>query len=119
MKKIFLLLIYITIFAGCDKPIYEQITADEAHEMISKKDVIILDVREDNEFNQGHLENAINIPLEDLEKRLNELNKDNKIIVYCLSGTRADIALEILEKNGFNNIYTFGGIEDWNYELYE
>ena len=87
MKKIFLLLIYITIFAGCDKPIYEQITADEAHEMISKKDVIILDVREDN------------------------------VILYCRSGHRAMIGAETLASLGFTNLYTFGSIDDWEYEI--
>ena len=114
MKILFIVLILLLV--GCDS---KNISTKEAYKMMHKEDVVLLDVREDFEYAGGHLENAINIPLEDLEKRLNELNKDNKIIVYCLSGTRADIALEILEKNGFNNIYTFGGIEDWNYELYE
>ncbi len=120
MKKIFLLLIYITIFAGCDKPIYEQITADEAHEMISKKDVIILDVREDNEFNQGHLENAINIPFDELEDRfMKEVtsDKDQIIILYCRSGHRAMIGAETLASLGFTNLYTFGSIDDWEYEI--
>ena len=120
MKKIFLLLIYITIFAGCDKQIYEQITADEAHEMISKKDVIILDVREDNEFNQGHLENAINIPFDELEDRfMKEVtsDKDQIIILYCRSGHRAMIGAETLASLGFTNLYTFGSIDDWEYEI--
>lgn len=120
MKKIFLLLICIIILAGCDKPIYEQITADEAHEMISKKDVIILDVREDNEFNQGHLENAINIPFDELEDRfMKEVtsDKDQIIILYCRSGHRAMIGAETLASLGFTNLYTFGSIDDWEYEI--
>ena len=111
-----LIIVLVFLLVGCDN---KSISTKEAYKMMQKEDVILLDVREDFEYEGGHLKNAINIPLEDLEKRLNELNKDNKIIVYCLSGVRADIALEILEENGFNNIYTFGGIEDWNYELYE
>ena len=54
MKKIFLLLICIIAFSGCEKPIYEQISAAEAYEIINKKDTIILDVREDFEYNQGN-----------------------------------------------------------------
>lgn len=120
MKKIFLLLICITIFAGCDKPIYEEITADEAYKMINKKDVIVLDVREDNEFNQGHLENAINIPFDELEDRfMKEVtsDKDQIIILYCRSGHRAMIGAETLASLGFTNLYTFGSIDDWEYEI--
>ena len=120
MKKIFLLLICIIIFAGCDKPIYEEITADEAYEMINKKDVIVLDVREDNEFNQGHLENAINIPFDELEDRfMKEVtsDKDQIIILYCRSGHRAMIGAETLASLGFTNLYTFGSIDDWEYEI--
>ena len=120
MKKIFLLLICITILAGCDKPIYEEITVDEAYEMINKKDVIVLDVREDNEFNQGHLENAINIPFDELEDRfMKEVtsDKDQIIILYCRSGHRAMIGAETLASLGFTNLYTFGSIDDWEYEI--
>ena len=120
MKKIFLLLICIIAFSGCEKPIYEQITADEAYEMINKKDVIVLDVREDNEFNQGHLENAINIPFDELEDRfMKEVtsDKDQIIILYCRSGHRAMIGAETLASLGFTNLYTFGSIDDWEYEI--
>ncbi len=120
MKKILILLIGIIFISGCEKPIYEQITADKAYEMINEKDVIILDVREDNEFNQGHLENAINIPFDELEDRfMNEVTSDKEqiIILYCRSGHRAMIAAETLASLGFTNLYTFGSIDDWNYEI--
>ncbi len=120
MKKMFLLLICIIILAGCDKPIYEQITAAEAYEIINKKDSIILDVREDFEYNQGHLENAINIPFDELENRfMKEItnDKDQIIILYCRSGHRAMIAAETLASLGFTNLYTFGSIDDWNYKI--
>ena len=120
MKKIFFLLMCIIIFSGCEKPIYEQITAAEAYGMINKKDVIILDVREDNEYNQGHLENAINIPFDELEDRfMNEVtsDKDSIIILYCRSGHRAMIGAETLASLGFTNLYTFGSIDDWEYNI--
>lgn len=120
MKKIFLLLICIIAFSGCEKPIYEQISAAEAYEIINKKDTIILDVREDFEYNQGHLKNAINIPFDELEDRfMSEVTsvKDQIVILYCRSGHRAMIAAETLASLGFTNLYTFGSIDDWNYEV--
>ncbi len=118
MKKLLILLII--LLCGCDKDIYEQITAKEAYKMITDKETIILDVREDNEYKKGHLKNSINIPFDELEERFIKEVTDNKnkiIIVYCQSGNRSMIAAEILSSLGFNNIYTFGSIDDWNYEI--
>ncbi len=114
MKYIIICLILLLV--GCDK---QNISPEQAYKMMENEDVVIIDVREYFEYNSGHLENAINIPLDDLEEKINEIDKDKKIIVYCLSGNRAQIALEILAENGYDNIYTFGGIKNWNYELYE
>lgn len=114
MKYIIICLLLLLV--GCDK---QNISSEEVYKMMKNEDVVIIDVREDFEYEGGHLENSINIPLDDLEKKINEIDKDKKIIVYCLSGNRAQIALEILAEKGYNNIYTFGGIKDWNYELYE
>lgn len=120
MKKLFYLLIASIVLSGCSKPIYEQITADEAYKIINEKNTIILDVREDNEYNQGHLKNAINIPFDEITDRfISEVTSDKEqiIILYCRSGHRAMIAAETLASLGFTNLYTFGSIDDWNYEI--
>lgn len=69
--------------------------------------VILLDVRSPQEFNEGHLNGAINIPLYELETcgscKLND--KGRVIIVYCQSGIRSKKAIRILNKNGFKNLY--------------
>ena len=74
---------------------------------------ILLDVRSSQEFKEEHLKGAKNIPLYELEKRLNELpDKKQIIIIYCMSGYRSKEAKEKLEKLGYENIYNLkGGIE--------
>ncbi len=68
---------------------------------------IIVDVREPVEFDSGHIEGAINIPPSELmagAKALQEIPKDTEIILYCLSGSRSDVAKEILSGMGFTNL---------------
>lgn len=113
MKKIIILILFLV---GCSNSKY--ITPEKAYDMIDNDNVIFLDVRESFEYNGGHLKNSINIPLDELENNLYQLDKDKTIIVYCFSGNRAQIALEILSNNGYKKIYTFGGTTNWEYELY-
>ncbi len=88
--------------------VYEIITNDEDH--------IILDVRTQDEYHEGHLEKALLIPVDDLEKVAHELPKDKPIIVYCRSGVRSRKAAEILVDNGFSQVYDMGGILKWQEE---
>ncbi|MDO6428170.1 rhodanese-like domain-containing protein [Thalassotalea sp. 1_MG-2023] len=73
--------------------------------------LIILDVRSEQEFNAGHIANAINIPHNEVEKRLNELSmhQDSLIVVHCRSGRRAQIAEAILTKHGFSQLRHLSG----------
>ena len=82
-------------------------------------DVIILDVRTEEEYNSGHIENSILITVDDIESKAEELlvNKDEKILVYCRSGNRSKKAADLLVKMGYTNVYDFGGIKDWPYEV--
>lgn len=68
---------------------------------------IILDVRTPQEYNQGHIENAVNIPVNTLEANLNKLDKDKPIITCCQSGTRSAFAEKILNQHGFK-VYNGG-----------
>jgi len=98
----------------------ENISVEEVYEIItSSEDYIILDVRTLEEFNQGHLEGAVHIPVDDLEGRLGELPQDKPIIVYCKSGGRSKTASNLLIENGFTRVYDMsGGILEWEQKGY-
>lgn len=64
----------------------------------------IIDVREPAEFEESHVEGAVNIPLGDIMKRLDEIPKDDEVVVYCRSGGRAGVAVQGLGSMGYTNI---------------
>lgn len=96
-----------------------RITSEEAKEEMNNNDVIILDVRTEEEYNSGHIENSVLIPIDDLEYKAEEglTNKEQKILVYCRSGNRSKKAADLLVEMGYTNVYNFGGIKDWPYEI--
>lgn len=96
------------------------VSMDEIHEIMEQnEDYIILDVRTFEEYNLGHIPNAICIPNEtigpDVEDELPDKNK--LILIYCRSGNRSKQATKKLEKLGYTNLVEFGGIMDWNGKL--
>lgn len=98
---------------------YRQISMDEAVEMMKKESgYIILDVRRPDEYAEGHIPSAINLPNEDIgTAEIPELpDKAQLILVYCRSGRRSKEASEKLVKLGYTNIVEFGGILDWKGE---
>lgn len=74
-------------------------------------DLLVLDVRSAQEFAEGHVPGAVNISYDELEARLGELagERESEVVVYCRSGRRAGIALELLEKAGFERLYHLEG----------
>lgn len=101
------------------KATYIQISPAQAKSLMdTEKDYIILDTREQYEFDEGHIKNAILIPYTEIEARAeNELpNKDQLILVYCRSGRRSKIAAQSLADMGYTNVKEFGGIIDWPYD---
>ena len=103
-----------------EKAMYEQITPEEAKKIMdSGEEHIILDTREQDEFNEGHIAGAILIPYTEIENKAEEMlpDKDKLILVYCRSGRRSKIAAESLSKLGYTNVKEFGGIIDWKYEV--
>ena len=131
MKKvkglIIMLLISLSLFGmtACDGEngkvsTYEQITAEQAKTIMdTEKDYVIIDARTEEEFAEGHIENAILIPEYEIAERAEkELpDKEQLILVYCRSGRRSKIASEELVKLGYTNVKEFGGIIDWPYEV--
>ena len=102
-----------------EKAMYEQITAEEAKKIMdSGEEHIVLDAREQDEFDGGHIAGAILIPYTEIENKAEEMipDKDKLILVYCRSGRRSKIASESLVKIGYTNVKEFGGIIDWPYE---
>ncbi len=102
-----------------EKEMYKQISAKEAKNIIdSEEEYIIIDVREQEEFDEGHIPGAILIPYEQIAEKADKMlpDKDKQILVYDRSGRRSKIAAESLANIGYTNIKEFGGIIDWPYE---
>ena len=97
---------------------YHKISAKEAKEMMDTQEVIIVDVRTQEEYDEGYIENAILIPNETINEAPSELpDKDAVVLIYCRSGRRSAIAANDLIKIGYTQVYDFGGINDWPYEI--
>ena len=99
---------------------YKQISQDEAREMMAKDDGhVIVDVRREDEYAQGHIPGAILIPNESIaDTPPEELpDHDRIILVYCRSGRRSKEAAQKLADMGYSNVYEFGGIIDWTGEI--
>ena len=130
MKKI-LILTLILFLTACgnnnvadnekgEKAMYQQITQEEAKKIMdSGEDIVILDVREQDEFDEGHIPGAILIPYTEIENKAEKIipDKDKQILVYCRSGRRSKIASESLVNLGYTNVKEFGGIINWEYEI--
>ena len=127
MKKIVFLLLAVMLLTACgqDKEnnqgaVYVNITAEEAKRIMDNEEgYIILDVREQDEYDAGHIPGAIVISHEEIAEKAEEVltDKDQLILVYCHSGRRSKIAAEALAELGYSNIKEFGGIIDWPYEV--
>ena len=123
MKLLIAALGAILLLTGCggDKaPAYRQITPAEAISLMeSETDSIILDVRTQAEYDQGHIPGAICVPNEAIGSgEIPELpDKDQLILVYCRSGNRSKQAAQKLVDQGYTNIVEFGGILSWPGEI--
>ncbi len=99
---------------------YEQISQEEAKALMdSEEECLILDVRTLEEYNGGHIPNAICIPNETISVSVVDTlpDKDQLILLYCRSGNRSRQAAEKLVSLGYTNIKEFGGINTWPYEI--
>ncbi|WP_283677060.1 rhodanese-like domain-containing protein [Clostridium perfringens] len=148
MKKISLLLLSLTLtaslFVGCgnnntekkdantqtssesssetqSEAVSKDISIDESKKLINDGEVtLILDVRNEDEFAEGHLKNAIQIPVKELKENLSDIEKfkDELVLVYCRSGKRSAEAVDILKENGFKNlVHMKDGISKWDGEV--
>ena len=131
MKKLLILcMTFICILSGCgnadsvqnteQKSGYKQVSMEEGLELMeADSDYILLDVRRDDEFEEGHIPGAINIPNESIgTEEIAELpDKNQTIYVYCRSGNRSKQAANKLVQLGYTNVIEFGGIIDYSGEV--
>ena len=126
MKKLVFLLLAVMLLTACGQEkndqgaVYVNITAEEAKQIMDTEEgYIILDVRTQEEYDQGHIPGAILISHEEIAEKAEDVltDKDQLILVYCRSGRRSKIAAEALVELGYTNIKEFGGIIDWPYEV--
>lgn len=113
MKKIILILTLVLTLCGCTTQNTE-INYQQANNLI-KEGAILIDVRTLTEYNTKHIENAISIPLNEIDKNIKEQipNKNTKIILYCQSGKRSEEAQNKLINLGYKQVYNLGSINNW------
>lgn len=133
-KWIYVILIIVIIVIGVimftnkdtDKDINESnfgvkhVTMDDIVEIMEENEAyIILDVRTIEEYNEGHIPNAICIPNETIDENVVNIlsDKNQLILIYCRSGNRSKQATDKLENLGYTNLIEFGGIMDWKGEI--
>lgn len=125
MKRIVpLLSAFLLLFAGCaaagGEASYNQISQEEAKSMMDTQDVLILDVREQDEYDSGHIPGAVLLPVGTIDEESAAAvipEKDFTVLVYCRSGNRSKTAAVALAKLGYTQIYEFGGITTWPYDI--
>ena len=124
-RMISAVLIILLLFTGCggnsmEQNSYQQITQDVAKEMMDAGDIVILDVREQYEYDAGHIPSAVLLPVgtitEDTAAAVID-DLDTVVLVYCRSGNRSKTASQALADIGYTNVYEFGGINTWPYEV--
>lgn len=106
--------------ASASSGINEKISAEAAKAMMASGEAyMLIDVRTEAEYLEGHIEGATLLPLDSLETLAAEKipAKDTKLLLYCRSGNRSGTAAKLLESLGYTQIYDFGGIIDWPYDI--
>jgi len=119
MKKFsyILLVLLVILCVGCCKEDYKsgKINCNQMKEIMKQdNNPQLVDVRNQDEYEQGHLDDAINIPVQGIVGVMNlreSVDKDTPIIVYCKSGTRSKQAYDVLIKDGYKSVYDLGAME--------
>lgn len=112
---IIVILLLQTLFADATRK-YKLISAVEAIHLINRENAVIIDTRNQTEFNSGHISDAILIPLPDIKDSTDTFNKyeGRPLLFYCKSGSRSDEACRALNKQGLKNVFALrGGIQAW------
>lgn len=116
MKRILVLMLCVLFLCSCgsenvDKTQVININSDEVSSIIKDKEYIIVDVREENEYNIEHVKDSINISVNNIDSIKDDYDLDTIIIVYCKSGNRSSKAASRLIELGYKKVYDLGGID--------
>ena len=125
MKKLlYIILAAALLLSGCGGADtgngYQQISQETAKEMMDSQELIILDVREQSEYDSGHIPGAVLLPVGSIDQDTAAAvipDKDSTVLVYCRSGNRSKTASAALAELGYTAVYEFGGINTWPYEI--
>ena len=118
MKRLLTIILVLIMLCGCANQQEDNntakgndlvLSADKIQEIMSEGEYIIVDVRTEEEYNQSHIKEAINIPYDEIDENV-ELDKEKNIFVYCYSGGRSAIARKTLENLGYQ-VYDLGAFE--------
>ena len=125
MKRILALLfaLCLLVLAGCGQQAdaaYRQISQEEAKEMMDAGDAVVLDVREQSEYDEGHIPGAVLLPVGSIDEDTAAAvipEKSATVLVYCRSGNRSKTAAAALAELGYTDVCELGGINTWPYEI--
>jgi len=129
MKRVFIAAasaLLLLFAAGCASggtagtPGYQQIDQARAKQMMDEQSVLVLDVREQEEYDSGHIPGAVLLPVGSIDADTAAAvipQKDTVVLVYCRSGNRSKTAAAALADLGYTAVYEFGGITTWPYEV--
>ena len=115
-----ILLILLVLFLSFGKEVTKQnyinITGSEAVSLVNSG-ALVVDVRTQNEYNVKHIKGAINVPYDQIETlKDKQINKNDEIILYCQSGSRAEQAARKLINLGYTKVYNLGALSSWHGE---
>lgn len=96
---------------------YQSISMPEFEQKRKKENLYVIDVREDDEFEDGHVPGAIHMALGELESRLGELEKDMEYHMMCYSGSRSAMASRFLAQKGYKAVNVMGGMSSYGGDL--
>ena len=118
MRKIFFIIVCLFFVVGCSSKTVDdgKVTYMEAKEKIINEGAVLIDVRNENEYNQSHIEGSVLLPLGTINEESVEAiieSKDSVIIVYCQSGNRSNQAVGLLNNLGYTKVYDLGAMSNW------
>ena len=127
MVKVVLIMLFLAaVLTGCGAGGtsmangYQQTSQEDAKQMMDHQEVIVLDVREQHEYDAGHIPGAVLLPVGSIKKDTAEAvipSLDSAVLVYCRSGNRSRTAAAALANLGYSQVFEFGGINTWPYEV--
>lgn len=96
---------------------YKKISNEDFQEIIENPELSLIDVREENEFESGHIQGAVNMPLSDFQQQFQVLNPQKHHYLICQSGSRSAMACQFLAEQGYQVTNILGGTTFWKGEL--